>query len=628
MKNSLLTLGFLLTVVSINAQRAPEKTINFDNKVTDLVIVPVNGIAVISEGEKMHGYSPIDENIIWSVDAPKKSGINKAAQILTTGSLDTSADFTVIEDTPFVQKFIDDQLYVFNSITGETIFASENNERYFQAEYLFDENALLLRGVEDQSLIIAKYSLTNKKMDWKTTVSKTYGAFLQSMAKLSGDDQTGLLDVMEYSDDKIFALVKSKFYVLNKADGTLLWKEEEATVADFRITKDAKKLITVQTKGLFANKSLINLHNANTGEKVWDDALTTKYLVLFEDWQDKMLLAHYRGFNFYNYETGEKVWEKDPKGKGIKSVIPIGTDFLYVYDDEMMLLNKDGQKAWKKDVNISDDEEDPIYFLEQTNNDRILYVTATYANMVDYKTGEKVWKGNLKLNEKRPTFAKYDQSRGDFVIFNDEELYRFNQTSNEKPKPYAKLKLKNEKLINSLEIFENNVSISGDSEVVGVDASGNVIFHNKYVQPGEAGRRLLKTALIAGQVVGSVATAQVTFTSTYRDSEGNMISNSNSYDVFGEKAAAIGRAGFYAGQFGQQFVQSRFRAMQETDTYSIIFAKGDNGEKLLIKVDKETGDEIDKIIMENNKPIYDVDYVSDDIYYSKNKEVQIFKSGE
>ncbi|MRX65365.1 PQQ-binding-like beta-propeller repeat protein [Maribacter luteus] len=628
MKNSLFALSLLLTVVSVKAQRAPQKTITFDNKVTDLVIVPVNGIAVISEGEKIHGYSPIDESLIWSVEAPKKSDVNKAAQVLTTGNLNASADFTVIEDTPFVQKFIDDQLYVFNSITGEAIFNSKDKERYFQAEYLFNENALLLRGIDDKNLIIAKYSLTKKEMDWKTTVSTTYGAFLQSMAKLSGNDTAGLRDVMDYSDDKIFVLVKSKFYVLNKANGNLLWKEEDATVADFKVTNDAKKLITVQTKGLLSQKSLINLHDANTGAKIWDDPLTTKYLVLFEDWQDKMLLAHYKGFNFYNYETGEKTWAKDPKGKGIKSVIPIGSDFLYVYDDEMMLLDKNGEKAWKKDVSISDDEEDPIYFLEQTNNNRILYVTATYANMVDYKTGQKIWKGNLKLNEKRPTFAKYDETRGDFVIFNDEELYRFNQTTDEKPKPYAKLKLKNEKLINSLEIFENNVSISGDSEVVGVDSSGNVIFHNKYVQPGEAGRRLMKTALIAGQVAGSVATTNVTVTTTYRDSEGNVTSNSNSYDVFGKKAAAIGEAGYYSGKFGQQFVKSRFRAMQETDNYSIIFAKGDNGEKLLIKVDKESGAEIDKIIMENNKPIYDVDYVSDDIYYSNNKEVQIFMAAE
>jgi len=59
-------------------------------------------------------------------------------------------------------------------------------------------------------------------------------------------------------------------------------------------------------------------------------------------------------------------------------------------------------------------------------------------------TGKKFWKGNLKLNEKRPTFAKYDEKSGDFIIYNDEKLYRFNENTEAKPKPYAKLKLKSE----------------------------------------------------------------------------------------------------------------------------------------------------------------------------------------
>ncbi len=246
--------------------------------------------------------------------------------------------------------------------------------------------------------------------------------------------------------------------------------------------------------------------------------------------------------------------------------------------------------------------------------------------MVDYKTGKKIWGGNLKLNEKRPTIAKYDEKSGDFIIFNDEELYRFNQNSDDKPKAYAKLKLKDEKLISDMELFANNISISGESEVVGVDNSGAVIFHNKYTQPGELGRRLLKSAAIAGQIAGGVASAEVTGTLTYRDSNGNEVSNSFRSSLFGDKAQAIGEAGFYAGAIGQTFVQNRYLAMQETDNYSLIFAKGENGEKLLIKVDKETGTEIDKIVLESNKPIYDVDYVSDDIYYSKGKEISIFKS--
>ncbi|UOB16232.1 outer membrane protein assembly factor BamB family protein [Abyssalbus ytuae] len=618
----------VLTFLSILSygQKTADKTLSFENKVDDLIIVPFNGIALISEGDKVHAYNPDSEEIIWTIDSPKRTGIDVASDLLQNGIVSSeNLDFSVIEDTPFVQKFFDGRLYIYNSFDGTVLFEPGDKEKFFQAEYLFDENSFLVRGVQEKSLIIGKYSLSDKSFTWKTTVSTTYGEFLRSLMKLTGNDKLNVSDKMVSTDDKIFALIKSKFYVLEKETGNLLWKEEENKIINFYNSLDGNKLITVQTKGWIGQKSEIDLYDATTGNKVWKDPLTTKRLVLYEDWQDKMLLAHFKGFNFYDYNTGEKIWKKDPKGKGIKSVIPIDSDFLYVYDDEMMLIDKNGQKLWKNDVTICDDEEDPIFFLEKTKNGRILYITATYANMVDYRTGKKIWGGNLKLNEKRPTIAKYNENTGEFVVFNDEELYRFKEDTNDKPKPYAKLKLKNEKLISSMEIFPNNVSISGQSEVVGVDKDGNVIFHNKYVQPGEFGRRLLKSTFIAGQIVGGIAAAEVTVSTTYKDSNGNTVQSESTHAAFGNKAKAIGEAGFFAGSIGQNFVQNRYNAMQETDNYALIFAKSEDGAKHLIKVNKENGKEENKIILNNNKPVYDVDYATDDIYYSKDNEVMIFK---
>ena len=615
----------ITSVLTLSAQRSADITHTFENNIQDLIVVPFNGIAVISEGPNVHGYDPAEEKIIWTNDLISKNIEDVAIDLANNAIPWITPDFTVIEDTPFVQKMFNDKLVIYNSIDGEIIFQSKDKERYFEASYLFDENALLLRGVEGKNLIIAKYNLANNKFDWKTTASTTYGALLQTLNRLSGEGQSWDKDILDYTDDKIFALIKSHLYVLNKKTGILIWKTDEDKLSGFQRSLDGSKLITVKTRGLLGRKSEIDLYDASTGNKIWQKPIQTKYFVLFEDWQDKMLLAHYKGFNLFSYDTGEKMWKKDPKGKGIKSVIPLDKDFLYVYDDEMMLLDKDGQKRWKKDVKICDDEEDPIFFLEKTNNNRVLYVTATYANLVDYTNGKKIWGKNLKLNEKRPTMAQFDEKTGDFIVYNDEKLYRFNENSNERPSPFAKLKLKNEKLISNMEIFPEVISISGESEVVGIDRSGSIIFQNSYTQPGELGRRLLKTAAISGQIIGGAAASQLAVNVTYRDSNGNVVKQtSQKYTLFGEKAQAIGEAGYLAGKIGQKFVQDRFLAMQETDSYSLIFAKGDNQEKLLIKIDKETGKELDKIILENNKPIYDVDYVSDDIYYTKDNKMMVF----
>ncbi|WP_243835508.1 outer membrane protein assembly factor BamB family protein [Maribacter spongiicola] len=346
----IILLAFALTITfSTVAQREADEVLTFDNPVKDLLVVPTTGIAVITEGDKIHGYSPLDNKIIWSADAPKRTSLNVISEINMTGGIPgATADFMAIEDTPFVQKFFDDSMYVFNSTNGELLFTNEGKERFFEASYLFDENAFLLRGKEDKNLIIAKYSLGSKEMVWKTTVSTTFGDFMSSLGKLAGAGKEGVYDKLEYSDDKIFALIKNKFYALNKDSGELLWKLEEENIKDFRRSLNGDYVVSITSGGFLGTKSEFDLFEAANGKKVWDKALVTKYLVLFEDWEDKMLLAHYKGFNFYSYKTGEKLWSKDPKGKGIKSVIPIGKDFLYVYDNEMMLLDKNGEKLGKK----------------------------------------------------------------------------------------------------------------------------------------------------------------------------------------------------------------------------------------------------------------------------------------
>ncbi len=628
-----ITILALITSFFTFSQREATKTLTFDKTVKDLIIVPFNGISVISEGENVHGYDPNSDKIIWSITKPKINLKALPSQLLTSNTLFSGdRSFSIIKDTPFVQYMFNEELYVYNSYNGEIIFKPQEKDRYFQAEYLFNENALLLKGISENNLIIAKYSLEKKSTTWKTVVSKNFKSLLGGLLNLKGDFKakdflSELNDKMTYSDSKIFTLIKSGFYVLDRNNGNVLWLNEDGNINDFKTDLNATKVLLISKKGgLLSGKIKIDLKDSETGESILKEPINTKYLILFEDWQDRMLLAHYKGFNFYDYKTGKKLWKKDPKGKGIKSVLPIDKDFLYVYDDEMMLIDENGQKLWRGDVTISDNDDDPIFFLEKTKNNRILYVTSTYANMVDYKTGKKVWSSNLKLNEKRPTFADYDAESGNFIVFNDEELYKFNENSEKRPKPFSKLKLKSEKTISSMILFKNNISISGQSEVVGVDFDGKVIFHNKYKQPGEFGRKFVKGLSIAGKIASGVGSAEVTVTTEYKDANGNTVKNSNTSAAFGEKTKAIAEAGYVAADVVGESVKNRFNAMKETDNYSLIFAKGEENIKLLIKVNKETGEEMDKIILENNKPIYDIDYATDDIYYSQKNKVKIFKN--
>ena len=125
--------------------------------------------------------------------------------------------------------------------------------------------------------------------------------------------------------------------------------------------------------------------------------------------------------------------------------------------------------------------------------------------------------------------------------------------------------------------------------------------------------------------ISAIATTNIEIHQVTRDENGNEIHTKVGEIGFDKKTRQIGEAGYITGKIGKEFVKNRFNALKETDKYAILFAKGENKEKLLIRVDKETGTELDKITVENNKPVYDYDSVTKDLFYSKGKMVKIFK---
>ena len=179
-----------------------------------------------------------------------------------------------------------------------------------------------------------------------------------------------------------------------------------------------------------------------------------------------------------------------------------------------------------------------------------------------------------------------------------------------------------------MQLFEDGVTISGQIEVVKVANDGTIVFHNKYTQPGEAARGLLKGGAIALKVGGAVASTEVkviTITN-YRDSEGNKIKlDTISSPFFGKKTHQAGKASIIGGDILQGVAGDRFNAMREDENYAYIFAKGEAGEKFLVKVDKRTGEEVDKLIVENNRPLYDIDRSTQAVIYAKDKNLMIYE---
>jgi hypothetical protein len=201
------------------------------------------------------------------------------------------------------------------------------------------------------------------------------------------------------------------------------------------------------------------------------------------------------------------------------------------------------------------------------------------------------------------------------------------------------VKAKSDKTMAGIELFDWGVSLTSQSEVIGVGLDGKILFQKQYEQPGESGRQALKlagavgSAYFGGKSNFQSGVANATVEMTYRDENG-VIHNSRSFLVSDAGRAELNRrannnaATAATINMLSQNVAKRFNALKQNSSYAYIFAKdktADSKNKVLVKVSKKDGKEVDKIIVNNLKPLYEIDAATETLYYGNKNQLLIFE---
>ncbi|PAM94166.1 hypothetical protein B4N84_13910 [Flavobacterium sp. IR1] len=612
------------------SQRVADQVIKMNSKIEDLIQNSITGVFVVKEGNVVKGISPDTKVEVWSFDADKEIG--KATALETLSKADTDNLFASkrilkdIDGTPYVEALVNYKTVLINTADGKVVYNSAKYDyTVFNSQFLYGADEYLVKGVENGKVIASLIDLHTGNVIWKTEQGEA-----KSMFATMFTFKANMSNSAEISDNTIYSLYLGKLSAIDRQSGALKWTGDIEYTRVFP-TQNNKNLVVINNKGLLSTKQYLNVLDSETGKPIWKDAIKTKYIVYLEDWGTKILVAHNSGFNFYNLNDGSKIWKKDARGDGLKKVIPLDGDYLYVAENEMMLIDKDGQKKWKSFIEISDDKEDAINYLGKVD-DKVLYLTATYGNMVDYKSGKKLWKRNLKFNPKRPLLSVYDEDDNQFLVYNDEELFKFGTTVADRPDAFAKVNVKKEKELSAIELFTWGVALSGPTEVLGVSKEGTVLYQKIYTQPGDGGRAWGSALATAGSiglgvsafgnaVMGSEWTMTTIDPATGKPVE-RVVKQKNEARLKRAANQAVGSAALanVSKRLGQ-----RYDAMKQNRDYSYIFAKdAASDKKVLVKVKKEDGTELDKIIFENMRPIYEIDAETESIYYIFENELRIF----
>ena len=644
MKKTILTVGLVFAWLASFTANAQE-IVNFDQTIQEVRVEPLTGSVLVKTKNGLTSLNPETQETIWTLDTKSVNSATTLDQMAKVDdavsnnefltALNSKSDLEFIANSPFAQIAFDKNTVIVNTLTGEVVFNSATaGYVIYTTSFIPAKNQFLILGQKDKNIEFINFDLNENKIEWVSTVGtvdgfgKELGNLLKSFVK---NDISVAENKVELNNGTIYAGIKNLLFALDAQTGEIDWKTDYP-INNFYISRKGDRVITILNSGsILSSKQKLNILDSANGNKLWKDDITTKYVSYLEDHGDKILIAHQSGFNFYDYATGNKIWKKDAKGKRIKQVIPVENDYLYVADTEMNLINKDGQSKWKKFIEIADDTEDEVYYLGAVDNNRVFYLTDTYGNMVDYTTGKKIWKKNIDFDKKRPLV--YDVKDGKFLVYNNKRIYTFNTTNTDSPKPKGKIDVENDRTIQSLETFDWGVCIVGQNDVIGIDNEGNTLYHKTYKEPGETARRLMKTGAIMGKtyfnVRGAVNQSLASAKFVYRDDQGKVVEQ----DVFGpqQKQQMLNKA-FQSAQYSDMIdknitanVDKRFNGLKQSANYAFVLAKGEKGAEL-IKVRKLDGVEVATIALDSNKPIYEIDTFTDNIYYAADKDLKIYKN--
>ncbi|MDY0905223.1 PQQ-binding-like beta-propeller repeat protein [Pedobacter sp. CFBP9032] len=651
MKKMLFT-GLVITGLYFGAfaQRQADYSSKFQTKIQSIILDNLTGNIIVKEANGVSSFNPQTNTIDWNItDEQLGKTTNMSKLIKVNDALNdpdllkifqSSDQLAFIENTPYIQANINSKDVIINALDGKIMFNSgTTNYRLLLSQYIPSDQKFLFLVTEGKDFKCILFDPKTSKEIWITSIG-TKDGMLKSLLANSVANNMGLglsklttKDEVVATSDAIYATINNHLFKLDKETGKIAWSIKE-NVNRFYLSNDNKHIITMRNAGsLISSKRALNALDTETGIPLFKEDIITKYISYIEDWGNKFLLAHSNGFNFFDYNTGKKIWKKDAKGDDIKQVIAIDKDYLYIADNEMSLIDCDGKQKWKNFVEISDDKADPVYFLNKIDNNKVFYLTGTYGNMVDYTTGKKIWKGNIKFDPKLPLLYAFDESNKSFLVFNDEKIYKFDPTAVEKPEPFAKIKVRNDKALSTIGLFDWGVSLSGENEVIGVGKDGSIKFKRTYKEPGAAARRLLKTGSIIGtSYFGAVSSIQGGLSeATYvvRDGSGNIkqgyLLSEASREKLQSKSILNNNISSSISATVSGRINSRFKALKQNNDFAYIFARGEGDQtNYLVKVSKATGEEVDKIAVDNTKPIYEIDYLTDNLYYVYQNELRVF----
>ncbi|WP_116524264.1 PQQ-binding-like beta-propeller repeat protein [Seonamhaeicola aphaedonensis] len=595
----MLIMVLLLAHTGWTQKTTPDYQYAFDGQVKWLMLHE-SGTLLASTGEALAGIRPNSSEVSFKLERLKRV---------------KEEHLEFVPNTPYViikPRGIFMHTVVIDVVKGKIVFDSkaENWQNGVTSRYfLYPEMMIVVNGMHKEEGL-GNYTAGVGMYDLKT------GKLVKIFERKGTNPMTGEPDIL--GDDIIIPGLKNvECYSISS--GAVKWTADVKNATSIVTNEASKEVYAFRSKG---DNTVVYKINADNGASLWPEGNKIKGVISTIEFTQQglaivtnilsggsKLASKLKGSGtskvyLLDLNSGADLWDKSPKTKGI-------INHFYVEDDGIIFgvsdggINKiafDGTPRWKKPLKTG-----PGIQIMATVPKGLLYISETDADIIDMTTGESVFGKAIKYKRSASVVSTYDSKMDRFLISCKDGVYEVDGNNGEYNLIANDITFGGKEDPTGIEVRAGGILLTSDQNLEMLDFQGGANWDVYHRAPGKSafGAILMGALTATSMAMGSAHAARA----GYMKGAGVPAYHSA---VQREEDAADAYAAIADAAF--QEMMKRFKATKATANSSFILTKVDEG-VALVKVDKDSGETMNEIVIEDKDPMYEVDDIAGFLYF-------------
>ncbi|WP_299549370.1 hypothetical protein [Seonamhaeicola sp.] len=588
----------LLAHTGWTQKTTPNYQYAFDGQVKWLILHE-SGTLLASTGEALAGIRPNSSEVSFKMERLKRV---------------KEEHLEFVPNTPYViikPRGIFMHTVVIDVVKGKIVFDSKAEDwqngvtsRYF----LYPEMMFVVNGMHKEGG--GKYTAGVGLYDLKT------GKLVKIFERKPSNPMTGEPDIM---GDNIIIPGLKNVECYSISSGAVKWTADVKNATNIITNEASNEVYAFRSKG---DNTVVYKINANNGASLWPDgnkikgvistieftkaglAIVTNIVSGGNKLMNKLKGSGTSKVYLLDLNSGADLWDKSPKTKGIINHFYVEEDGIIfgVSDGGINKIAFDGKPRWKKPLKTG-----PGIQIMATVPKGLLYISETDTDIIDMGTGESVFGKAIKYKRSAAVASTYDSTRDRFLITCKDGVYEVDGNNGEYNLISNGTKFEGKEDPTGIDVRDTGILLTASQNLEMLDFQGASKWHTYKRAPGKSafGAVLMGALTAASMTMGAAHSARA----GYMKGAGVPAYHSA---VQREEDAAAAYAAIADASF--QEMMKRFKATKATANSSFILTKVDGG-VALVKVDKDSGETMNEIVIKDKNPMYEVDDIAGFLYF-------------